>query len=237
MNGMMAAVAEKGYFDTTIADIVALARVSKRTFYECFENKEACFLACYEHFGRNLMQITFEAGMAADAKNHPWEERLAKVVQAGLEYIDQHRRAVGALLVQIHAIGPAGMRARRQGHQLLIELTISTSNQFRRQIEGAPDLSRDMAVAIIGGLNELMLDVIEGGRDTALTMVAESMTDFMSRALSLEICETPAQAVLSSTTLNLGANAELKSRVESDTGVTVASRAESLAGHSVHTEA
>src|ERR1700677_3114544 len=42
------AVAERGYGATTIADIVALAKVSRRTFYEHFVDKEACFLQAYD---------------------------------------------------------------------------------------------------------------------------------------------------------------------------------------------
>ena len=45
--GLAAAIAEKGYAAVTIADVVRHARVSKRTFYEHFADKEACFLALY----------------------------------------------------------------------------------------------------------------------------------------------------------------------------------------------
>ena len=38
----MQAVAEKGYAAATVADAVRLARVSRGTFYELFESKEAC---------------------------------------------------------------------------------------------------------------------------------------------------------------------------------------------------
>src|SRR5262249_52961093 len=44
-DGLAAAITDKGYAATTIADIVARARVSKRTFYEHFADKEACLLA------------------------------------------------------------------------------------------------------------------------------------------------------------------------------------------------
>ena len=46
--GLAAAIADKGYAATTIADIVMHARVSKRTFYEHFADKEACLMALYE---------------------------------------------------------------------------------------------------------------------------------------------------------------------------------------------
>ena len=41
-------VAERGYNATTVAHITKAASVSRRTFYEHFADKEACFLAAYE---------------------------------------------------------------------------------------------------------------------------------------------------------------------------------------------
>src|SRR4051812_23572040 len=45
---MVDAVARHGYADTTLRELVALARVSKSTFYEHFSCKQDCFFATYE---------------------------------------------------------------------------------------------------------------------------------------------------------------------------------------------
>src|SRR4051812_50221854 len=42
------AVAAKGYAATSVAAVSALAGVSRKAFYEHFEDKEACFLASYD---------------------------------------------------------------------------------------------------------------------------------------------------------------------------------------------
>src|SRR5262249_35091475 len=47
VTGMLEAVEARGFAGTTIADVARHARVSKRTFYEHFDSKEACFLAAY----------------------------------------------------------------------------------------------------------------------------------------------------------------------------------------------
>ena len=44
----MRVVAAKGYAATTVADLTREAGVSRTTFYELFEDKEACFLAAYD---------------------------------------------------------------------------------------------------------------------------------------------------------------------------------------------
>ena len=45
---MVAAVAEKGYEATTVADLVKLSGVSRSAFYRHYDDKQACFLAAVE---------------------------------------------------------------------------------------------------------------------------------------------------------------------------------------------
>src|SRR3954453_20626074 len=47
LDAMARAVAAKGYAKLTVSDVVALAGVSRRTFYEQFADKEECFLESY----------------------------------------------------------------------------------------------------------------------------------------------------------------------------------------------
>src|SRR5260370_21448653 len=47
LDAMVRVVAEKGYEAATVADAVKLARVSRGTFYELFESKEACLADAY----------------------------------------------------------------------------------------------------------------------------------------------------------------------------------------------
>ncbi|WP_431971532.1 TetR/AcrR family transcriptional regulator [Nocardia sp. bgisy134] len=55
-------VAERGYLTVTVANIAAAAKVSRRTFYQHFPDKEACFLAAAET-GRDLMIDHLERAM------------------------------------------------------------------------------------------------------------------------------------------------------------------------------
>src|SRR3954462_15917569 len=49
VEGMIQAVAEKGYAATTVTDVVGAARVSRGTFYAQFASKEECFLESYKY--------------------------------------------------------------------------------------------------------------------------------------------------------------------------------------------
>ena len=45
---MVEAVSDHGYPGTTLRELVSIAGVSKSTFYEHFESKQACFLATFD---------------------------------------------------------------------------------------------------------------------------------------------------------------------------------------------
>ncbi|HEY2216171.1 MAG TPA: helix-turn-helix domain-containing protein, partial [Solirubrobacteraceae bacterium] len=45
---MIEAVAANGYEGTSVKQVVSLAGVSRRSFYEQFANKQECFLATYD---------------------------------------------------------------------------------------------------------------------------------------------------------------------------------------------
>src|SRR4051812_10010238 len=64
LDAMVRAVADKGYADVTVADVVAGAGVSRRTFYENFDDKLACFLVAYET-GANLVLSEIHAELRA----------------------------------------------------------------------------------------------------------------------------------------------------------------------------
>ena len=59
--GMIEAVHEHGYPQTTVAHVIALAGVSRRAFYEQFPNKEACFLATYDIVVARARKLVLDA--------------------------------------------------------------------------------------------------------------------------------------------------------------------------------
>ena len=84
IGAMAGCVAEKGYAATTIADIVAMAHVSKRTFYEHFNGKEECLLGVYEHVCGWLIRVIRGAG----TPDQRWPERISGGAAAFLSALD-----------------------------------------------------------------------------------------------------------------------------------------------------
>ena len=109
--GLAAAIADKGYAATTIADVVMHARVSKRTFYEHFTDKEACLLAGYEQISSRLMDVLRETTVPTDL---PWQEQVRVVTAAYLGALEDLPAVNRALLLEVQAAGPRARLLRRE---------------------------------------------------------------------------------------------------------------------------
>jgi AcrR family transcriptional regulator len=85
LDAMVRVVAEKGYETATVADAVRLARVSRGTFYELFESKEACLAAAYR-LGLDVL-----AARVSDAvrEAEDWREELRLGLRAYLHTFDE----------------------------------------------------------------------------------------------------------------------------------------------------
>ncbi len=66
---MAEAVGERGYAETTVRDVLERARMSRRTFYELFDNREECFLAAYDQARGDLM-VELEPEPGEDGRDH-----------------------------------------------------------------------------------------------------------------------------------------------------------------------
>jgi AcrR family transcriptional regulator len=84
LDAMVRVVAEKGYEAATVADAVKLARVSRGTFYELFDSKEACLAAAYR-LGLDVLaaRVTEAVGDAED-----WRGELRLGLRAYLQTFD-----------------------------------------------------------------------------------------------------------------------------------------------------
>jgi AcrR family transcriptional regulator/DNA-binding MarR family transcriptional regulator len=83
--GALAVVEEHGCAQVSVAQITARARVSRRTFYEQFENREACLTALVEHVIELLEAELAQAGL----EGLPWRERVRGGLHVVLCFCDR----------------------------------------------------------------------------------------------------------------------------------------------------
>lgn len=101
LEGMVRAVAEKGYAAATVADAVRLARVSRGTFYELFDSKEACLAAAYRLGTEVLEARVAEAVRAAE----DWRGELRLGLRAYLETLEHEPLFARVYLLEWQAVG------------------------------------------------------------------------------------------------------------------------------------
>jgi AcrR family transcriptional regulator len=152
LEGMATAVARKGYAETTIADIVAEASVSRRTFYEHFATKADCLVALYEAASHNALKVLREA----IAQPQEWEQRVEQALRAYLECMASNPVLMRTLFIEILHLGAPGLASRRRVNQEIAD--------YMLQVVGRDRVTPELAMAVVGGIHELVLQAIEQGR-------------------------------------------------------------------------
>jgi AcrR family transcriptional regulator len=157
LEAMAHAVAEKGYEKTAVADVVALAGVSRRTFYEHFVDKEACFVTAYESIFQDIMASVVQAYES----RRRWPDRLSAAIAALLERFASEPDYARAGIVEVLAAGPMAIAARDVA--LVAFRIFFDASRPEVPDHGAPPI---VAEATIGGIYEVMYRrlVTEGSR-------------------------------------------------------------------------
>jgi AcrR family transcriptional regulator len=179
--GLAAAIAEKGYAAVTIADVVRVARVSKRTFYEHFADKEACFLALYAETSDELIELIATSAAVAPG---PWEARIGAAARAYFERVADEPELIRAAMLEIQAAGPRARVLRREVTRRYAEQLRALSAAAEAEGAGVSALTPALATAVVGGLNELMLEAVEAGQADRMGELADAATELIRAVLT-----------------------------------------------------
>jgi AcrR family transcriptional regulator len=161
LDGLAASIGERGYRDTTVADIVRHARTSKRTFYEQFASKEECLI---ELLRKNNEGLIANIQAAVDPESD-WQHQIRQAAGAYVDHIGSRPAITLSWIREAPALGvvarPLHRLAMEQLTDMLVDLTDSPG--FRRA--KLPPISRPLALILLGGLRELTALFVEDGRD------------------------------------------------------------------------
>mgnify|MGYP005857371567 CR=1 FL=1 len=155
---MAQALAEQGYATVTIADVVRLAGVSRRTFYEHFDGKQACFEALYRAASASALRTLQEA----IDPTQPWHTQLQRALGSYLGHLAGGPELLRSLFVDVHHLGDDGAALRRETMTHLADFMCQTINRSCAALgtELRP-LSPELSMAAVGAINELVLMLLE----------------------------------------------------------------------------
>ncbi|WP_104523971.1 TetR/AcrR family transcriptional regulator [Blastococcus atacamensis] len=162
-------MAAKGYQATTISDIAREGRVSKTIVYAHFQDKEECLLELYSRANDKVLETVHRAQETARAAGLPWRARLRAGIGAYLETLAAGPTVAWAALVEVQAAGPRARALRREVLDRYVDLIceVATGLAAEHPDEVRP-VGRQLVLAAVGGINELILVRVERGETERL---------------------------------------------------------------------
>jgi AcrR family transcriptional regulator len=171
LEAMTEVTAKRGYGDASIADVIAAAGVSRKTFYESFRDKEDCFLTAYDVVSERLIESLV---VVSAAHTDPALRQRAQVV-AFLEALARDPTAARVFMVDVLGAGPRALRRRDQINRRFADTLLGgiVDDPIRR-------------AAIIGGVNNVVAGaLLEGSKAEQLRALGGPLSDFVQAALGL----------------------------------------------------
>lgn len=163
LDGLAASIEERGYRESTIADIVRGAHTSKRTFYDHFTSKEECFAELLSATNEDLA-----VALASAVDNAaPWRDQVRQAITAYVGFIESQPAITLSWIRELPALGEAARPALRRGFSRLSELIVALTDNPGFRSAGITPLSPAAAVILVGGLRELTAQTVEDGGSLA----------------------------------------------------------------------
>src|SRR6188474_3891549 len=162
-------VAERGYNATTVAHVTKAASVSRRTFYEHFADKEACFLAAYEMVADHI-----RASMRAAAESFgDWPQQVRAALGTMLRFLAAEPEL--ARLTMIEPVAAGGEIAAR--HRASMQGFVEILKAGRPEHAGERPLPEATEETLVGGIVSLIVREISAGRTQELEKLLPDLVE------------------------------------------------------------
>jgi AcrR family transcriptional regulator len=139
-----------------VVDVIEVAGVSRKTFYQHFEDKEDCFLTTYDTlFGNLYAQVSNSFESRAGA---PWPERATEALRFLLDHLAANPDGARFAIVEVLAAGSKALSRR--------DATLRQFSGFLEsgRAETSVELPGITAISLTGGINELLYsEILHGG--------------------------------------------------------------------------
>ncbi len=153
---------ELGWSGVTVADIAARARVSRRTFYDLFANREDCLLAMLDDTVARVEQDLAQAGLNDGAA---WVERVRAGLWRILCFLDQDPMLARVCVVQ----SARGTRRVLEAREMLLARLASVIDEGRVQTARGAQTPRLTGEGLTGAALAIVYKRLLNGEEAPLT--------------------------------------------------------------------
>ena len=142
--GFTEVLSEDGLENTSVGRVCKRAGVSRRTFYDLFDDREACFLAVLDSAVERLSQRV----LPVYEREGRWRERIRSALAVLLDFFDEESALARVCVVEAFKAGPAVMEHRRR----LLETLTAAVDAGRGEAKAGVDPPPLTAQSTVGGI-------------------------------------------------------------------------------------
>ena len=154
-------LAENGLGDTTVGRVCQRAGVSRRTFYDLFEHREACFLAVLDSNVQGFSEIV----VPAYTKKGRWTERIRSALALLLGLLDEDPALARVCLIETLKAGPAVSVLRQRVLNELMKVVDEGRGESKSGVQPPPLTAQ----STVGGAVSVVHTRLLEGNPTPLT--------------------------------------------------------------------
>jgi AcrR family transcriptional regulator/DNA-binding MarR family transcriptional regulator len=156
------AVEEVGYARMTVAQVISRARVSRKTFYDVFADREDCFLAAFE---QAISQATLIAREAYEREGGVWREGVRAALGRLLVFMDEEPGLAKLCVVEALAAGDKVLERRAE----LLDKLAAVVDEGRYLTNSSREPPAVTAEGIVGGVFAVIHTRVLDDSDEPLT--------------------------------------------------------------------
>ena len=162
-----ATIDEFGFEQSTVTRIAARAKVSRRTFYELFENRETCLVALIDAVVERVERDLAAAGL----ESLEWRERVRGGLWAILSFLE--REPLLARIWVVHALhgGPQTLERREQ----VLARLAAILDEGRREGPRGAECTLVTAEGLVGGALGVVYARLRSGDRRPLTDLLDEL--------------------------------------------------------------
>src|ERR1700691_490635 len=157
----VASCAEHGAAGLSVADIVGRAGMSRRTFYELFDDCEDCLLAALDQ----AVALATELVLATYDPRAPWRVRMRAALSALVRFLEEQPEMGRLLVVESLAAGPRALEHRARAVAQIVAAIDEGRQAASRGVQAPPLVAEGVAGGVLAVLHSRI--VANGRQATA----------------------------------------------------------------------
>ena len=174
LRAAVAAIADKGYPDVTVADIVRRAKVSRAAFYLHFRSREDCFLAATRRGGQLLFGHVIQA-VRAIGDDAPDEAVLRAGCRAFLGFLADEPAFARVFYIDMPAAGPVAVERLQDAGCRFAEFNARWHRRARARHPDWPAVPDEAYQALAGATAELVRSWVSADKTESLAELEDTL--------------------------------------------------------------